>query len=126
MGVIDRMGQTYGFRRFAQGRYVDGEWVDGDEVVPTDENGAETSFTMVASIQPMTAQETMAMPEGQRTSEWINIYTATKLERTQESEKTKGDVVIYNEREYEVMKVFDFMTSRIPHYKAQAVLLPSS
>jgi len=125
MGIIERMGSKYNFRRFAAGRYVGGHWVEGDEIVPTDETGAEVSFSMWASIQPMTPQETMSLPEGQRTSEWIKIYTVTKLDRTMEKDKTKGDIVSYNDREYEVMKVENRTATRIPHYKAQAVLIES-
>jgi hypothetical protein len=123
MGIIDRMGGTFTFRRFAAGQYVNGKWIDGVEVIPTDEDGNEISWSMAASIQRMTAQETQAMPEGQRSSEWIKIYTTTKLERTQEADKTKGDVVSYNDREYEVIKIEDWMDTRIPHYKALAVLI---
>lgn len=126
MGIIERMGRTYTFRRFAAGRYVNGNWIEGDEVVPHDADGNEISFSMTASIQRLSPQETMAIPEGQRTSEWIRIYTATKLERTVESEKTKGDIIIYNEREYEVMKIENWTETRIHHYKAMAVLLEQS
>lgn len=123
MGIIERMGHEYKFRRFAQGHYVNGKWIAPDEVVPTDELGNEIFYTMIASIQRMSAQETQALPEGQRSSEWIKIYTTTKLERTIESEKLKGDVVIWNDREYEVMKVENWGETRMPHYKVLAVLL---
>jgi hypothetical protein len=126
MGIIERMGRPYMFRRFGPGRYVSGQWVDGDEVIPTDEDGNETSFSMTASVQRLTPQETAAMPEGQRSSEWIKVYTGTQLLRADESERTKGDVVLFHGREYEVKKIEDWTDTELPHYKALAVLLEKS
>lgn len=123
MGIIERMGREYTFRRFSQGRYVNGKWVEGDEVVDHDEDGNEIPFSMVASIQRMTSQETQSLPEGQRDSEWIRIYTSTRLYRAIEADHIKGDVVIFNDREYEVMKLDNWGDTRMPHFKAMAVLL---
>ena len=113
MGAIDRLGSTYEYKRLAAGSYVNGNWVEG----------AEISGTIVASIQPLTPQETQTLPEGERSSEFIRIYTATKLNKTNEVALTKGDKITYNGRDYEVKKVEDWTAYRIPHYKAIAVLL---
>jgi hypothetical protein len=123
MGPISRLGQTYTFRRFAPGTYVKGVWVSGAEVVPTDNEGNAIAFSMVASIQRLTPNEMLALPEGQRTSEWIKIYTTTKLEKTIEENKTKGDIVSYDGDEFEVIKIEDWTRSPIPHYKVHAVRL---
>jgi hypothetical protein len=117
MGIIERMGRTYTFSRTGAGAYVDGNWVAG---------AGSGTFDMAASIQRLTPQETAALPEGQRTSEWIRIYTPTQLQRTNESLKLKGDLVNYNGRQYEVMKIENWTETRIQHYKALAVLLEQS
>lgn len=126
MGALSRLGSTYTFRRFAPGRYVNGEWVNGVEVIPQDDQGNEVAFSMVASIQRLTAQEMLALPEGERSSERITIYTETKLEKGDEATKTKGDIVLYNGREYEVRKVENWMETPQPHYTAVAVLLENT
>lgn len=123
MGIIERMGRQYTFKRFAQGYYVNGKWTEGAEVLDEDSDGNQVPFSMVASIQRMTPQETQSLPEGQRDSEWIRIYTSTRLFRTVEADHTKGDVVVFNGREYEIMKLENWGDTRMPHYKAMAVLL---
>lgn len=121
MGAISKLGTSYTFRRFSPGYYEKGNWVPGVEIVPHDANGNSVYFSMIASIQRLSAQETVALPDGQRTREWIRIYTETRLERTIEEEKTKGDVVQYGGAEYEVVKVEDWTMSPISHYKILAV-----
>jgi hypothetical protein len=113
MGAIDRLGSTYEYKRLAAGTYVDGKWIEGAEIIGT----------IVASIQPLTPQETQTLPEGERSSEFIRIYTATKINKVNEAAMTKGDKITYNGRDYEVKKVEDWTAYRIPHYKAIAVLL---
>lgn len=123
MDAINRLGQKYTFRRFAPGQYVSGKWRDGEEIIPHDDQGNEIFFSMTAVIQRMSPQETLTLPEGDRTREWIKIYTSTKLERSNEAEKTKGDIVNYKNREYEVRKVEDWEEFRLPHYRVIAILL---
>jgi hypothetical protein len=48
--------------------------------------GAETTFPIVAGIEPVTGRELRDTPEGQRGDEVIMIFTTTRLRTRQEGE----------------------------------------
>jgi len=73
-------------------------------------------FDVMASVQPSTGEELLNPPEGQRTTEILNIFTKTELFTVEKSQFKKADVVVYNGRKFEVMKV-ERWPSLIPHYK---------
>jgi len=114
MGLISHFGSTCSVKRFAPGEYIDGHYIAG----------AESTFEIVASIQPLGAYEMLQLPEGQRTKEAVKIYTTSPLRQTIESQQVKGDRVAYKSRLYEVQKVSTWETfTDIPHFKAVAVMV---
>lgn len=112
MGLIDNFGKQYTFRRFGAGTRVKGVWTNGDLAAPV---------TFTASIQPLTYADTMKLPEGERTKDYVRIYTTTQLRQTSEQDKTKGDIVDFKGRRYEVQKVAGWPdvppTSDLTHFK---------
>jgi hypothetical protein len=67
---------TYTVTRTAAGASTNGRYTPG----------AETTFPIVAGIEPVTGRELRDMPEGQRGDEVIMIFTTTRLRTRQEGE----------------------------------------
>ncbi len=66
-------------------------------------------FTIMASIQPMSAREQQLLPEGQRVENTKKIYTLTELRTARQADGTEPDHVIYNGHTYEVRSVEDWV-----------------
>lgn len=88
------------------GEYIKGRFT-GNRVI---------TFDIMASVQPSTGEELQNPPEGQKTSEIINVFTDKELFTVEKSQFKKADVVVYNGRKFEVTKV-ERWASLIPHYK---------
>jgi hypothetical protein len=120
MGLIDKFGANYTVTRFLPGTYTKGKWVGG---------GTSSTFTVVASVQPLKAFEAMAQPEGFRSREMIRIYTKTALQATREDQAVRGDQIVYKGRTYEIMRVEQWDWSyenAMPHFKVIGALIESS
>lgn len=76
----------------------------------------ECEISIMASVQPATGEELLNPPEGQRTREIVNVFTKKELFTAEKSQFKKPDLVVYNGRKFEVMKV-ERWASLIPHYK---------
>jgi len=79
--------------------------------------GAETPFTFIASVQPLRGSELLTLPEGQRERETYKLYTSTKLNGANESNKTKPDKIQLFDKTFEVLIVEIWQNKVIPHYK---------
>lgn len=120
MGLIDKFGENYTVTRFAAGTRVKGRWIDG---------AVASTFSIVASIQPLKAFEAIAQPEGFRSREMIRIYTKTALQPTLEDQQVRGDQIVYLSRTYEIMKIEQWewgFKGDMPHYKVIGALIESS
>lgn len=76
LGVIQRFrtpglatSGTYTVNRTLPGDYPSGEYVPG----------TASTFTIVASVQPLTGRETVVLPEGVRTEDVRQLWTSTEL-----------------------------------------------
>lgn len=120
MGLIDRFGENYSVTRFQPGTWDKGRWVAG---------GTSSTFTIVASIQPLKAFEAISQPEGFRSREMIRIYTRTALQPTLEDQRVEGDEIVYKGRTFEIFRIETWDWSfpgEMPHYKIIGVLKESS
>ena len=87
-------------------------------------NSDPLKFQIMASVQPMSGEDLLILPEGERTSTYLKIYTETPLQtasadgspKGSDSNLTKADVVVYNGKKYEVHGVEIYDRIR-PHYK---------
>ena len=77
-----------------------------------------------ASIQPLSGRELMILPEGERTRERIKIYSETVLQVADQVRGTKGDLVQYNNRNWEVQAMQRWDLNDFPFYKYLAQLTP--
>ena len=68
--------KTYTVTRVAAGDYVDGKWVEG----------ATSTFTIQASLQPAKPKEMEMLPEGRRNQETYKLYSDTQLRTVEEDE----------------------------------------
>jgi len=91
--IIERESFTFE-RQTNLGEFDD----DGFPASPQIENGSGKG-----SIQPLSGNEILQVPEGDRTRQLFNIYTATELKHE--------DVVIFKGARYEVQPFEDWTTS---------------
>lgn len=94
-----------------------GSWVAGDFI----EN--KTEIPLNGTIIPMSAKELQMLPEGERNSEWINIYTTEELYTTRLENEAAGtgalsDEVIWNGQAYRIKSVKNY--SAFGYYKSEA------
>ena len=116
-------GDTYTVTRKAAGSYVDGEWV----------SGADSTFEIFASVQPMSGDEMQRESEGLRATHGVKIYARLDvILRTVEDAGAgatpglEADVITYEGRDYQIQRILPW-TSRalLPHRKYIA-LAPST
>lgn len=95
------------------GQYVKGVWQANSPV----------SLIISASIQPVAkSTDTLMMLEGDRSKEAIKIYTTSKLlARVEGSSPVEGDLISWDGKVYEVMKVVEYKMGILNHTKAIAV-----
>lgn len=72
-----------------------------------------TEFNIKGNIQPISGLEILQVPEGDRTREIFNLWTATPL--------TTDDIIVRNTTEYEVQVVQDWLQQNLQHFRARIV-----
>lgn len=97
-------------RRRAAGVFTSGRWIDG----------AETESTIVASVQPLTSDELLQLPEGDRSKGARRVYTESELQAGDESAGLVADRIVWGGEEWEVHKV-DGHGLGLAHYAATVV-----
>ncbi len=99
-GVLRHLNSaTYTVTRFSPGSYgADAE--DGRYRF-----GATHTFRVRASIQPLTGEELLRLPEGERTRERIVVFTARRLKTATQAEAASADRVEYQGNQFEVESV---------------------
>jgi len=93
--------------RTATGAYVNGLYVDG----------ATSTITIQASVQPATGEDMITLPEGRRMSDYVKIYTATNLQVLGEGVGLQPDVLTWRGHSYECISVDVRQMTVVPHYK---------
>ncbi|MBN8472333.1 hypothetical protein JYJ95_38010 [Corallococcus exiguus] len=66
---------------------------------------AGESFSILASVQPLSGRERQLLPEGQRSEERLLVVTATELRVADVSARREGDVLVYRGEDFEVEAV---------------------
>lgn len=98
--------------RRAAGGHVDGVWTPG----------AESTFTVRGSLQPLTGRELLVVPEGERGRARWALYTTTELQTADEAAATDADRVAWRGRSLVVVKVEDWShMGRLAHYRCELV-----
>lgn len=90
--------------------YVSGERTDG----------ASTTLTILASVQPLHGAELLNFEEGQRSKASIKVYTDTELRTLNEAAGTKADLVTWQGAQYEVQRCDPWQVGLLNHWRAYA------
>ena len=78
-------------------------------------------FNVLASVQPLKANEMMLLPEGSRTARAVKIYTDKELYADDQRTNTMADRFIWRGRKFEIVASDIFQSDVINHYRAYAV-----
>ncbi len=97
--------------RTVAGAYVDGNYVEG----------ASSSFTVTASVQPMSQREQLILPEGVRERKSIILFTTVELKVVDEETGTSADVVNYLGEKYEVFQTPNYRMGVLDHFRIVAL-----
>lgn len=92
------------------GTRVNGKWAS-----------VETPATFIGSIQPASGKDVALLPEGRRDKGSVKIYSNEPLKVSLEGSNTSGDIVLWQERRWEIITAIPNQNSLIPHYKYLAV-----
>lgn len=86
-------------------------------------DGAETKFTIKASVQGADNEVLQTLPEGDRTKEVYVLYTTSEL-KTVVTGLSNPDIVVIDNKEYQVIKVTakrNLSTYSTAHYKVVVI-----
>lgn len=90
-------------KRRAAGSYVAGVWTPG----------ALTTTAIQASVQPASAEDMQRLPEGQRQTGAVRIYTNDALRTATGTQE--ADIVVTEQGDYEVSVAEAWSNGLIPH-----------
>lgn len=107
--------KTQTIKRTVPGSYVNGVYVEG----------AETTFTIQASVQPMSGEDIVSVPEGRRASDMVKLYTSTDLNSQGDAGSGQSpDRLVWLGKDYEIYSKEVRQMDVIPHYKIYAIKEP--
>lgn len=117
MNIVERMVKRFGSRykvtrQKNEGSYINGRWQPTSKL---------ETFEIVASIQPIDGNQLQLLPEGERTSEMRNLYTATKLNTANEDKTINADIILIGSDYWEVQKVETWSPNLLNHFKCLIV-----
>lgn len=93
--LISNFAETVTRTTTAPGSFVNGIYVPG----------ATTDTDIIASVQPMNAEEMKNYPELQRSSEVFKLYTSEVLQVANEATGAVADVITMRGKQYQVQRV---------------------
>lgn len=102
------MGRLLGKETVTVRRQTAVTYVEGEPVY-----GAETEFSAVVSIQPISGKERDDLPEGYRTRNNAKLYTRDDLHVLDVATGIPGDIVEYEGSDWEVLSDKNFMAHKV-------------
>ena len=76
------------------------------------------------NVQPLSSDELMALPEGERTVKRVKSFGADKLISADEYSGTPGNSLYYNGHWYECKSSVMWDHTMLSHYRSEFVILP--
>lgn len=113
------MSATDAIGSLATGSYTVTRHAAGTRVQGRSVPGAVSTFSIIASVQPVTGRQLQDLPEGQRGTETIAIYTRTELKTR--SADSEPDLVDNEGVPFEVVRVERWRAFSDVHYRAYAM-----
>ena len=83
-----------------------------------------TLFTVIASVQNLSAKELLLKPEGDRQKEWLKLYSTYRFKVQKDGALFVSDIVTIDGRVYQVMSCADWSVHSamdINYYRADIV-----
>lgn len=93
------------------GTYSDGVWSEGSDY----------TFTISASVQPLSPREMEMLPEARRTKEAYKVFSSIKLIPAEETSQTNADLLSIGGETFEVVSCGSYQSNVLSHYKAMVV-----
>jgi hypothetical protein len=109
IGIFRR---PYTIRRRGEQRIIDGYAV-------RDSSG----FTAMLNVQPLSANELLALPEGERTVKRVKTFGEDELISADEHGGRPGDLLCYGGQWYECKTCVHWLHTPLAHYEAEFVIL---
>ncbi len=104
--------RPYPIRRYGKQTIVNGYAVNNSN-----------DFITRLNVQPLSKNDLMALPEGERTVKRVKSFGSTALISADEHTGTLGDLLFYNEQWYECVTCVHWQHTALSHYEAEFVLL---
>lgn len=98
-------------------RRADGNYNQDDNAGFFEVEGEETTFTIEASVQPLSGSDIRLLPENRREEELTKIYTDSELRASEKGSAGNCDIVVIKGRDYEVVTEFPWENNVINHFK---------
>ncbi len=96
-----------------------GGWING-AAIPN----PPQALVVSATVQPLSGHDLLILPEGERTTERIWLYTDTELQTASGAQGTTPDVVTWRGIQYQVQRVDRWQETALAHFRAMAVRIP--
>lgn len=96
-------GEQVSIERRAPGSFVDGVW----------QEGAETSISAFASVQPAKGSQIEFLPENQRTGKIYVAYVDTEIFTSRASTAQNSDIIVWRGTRYKVLSVGDWLPTQV-------------
>lgn len=109
IGIFRR---PYTIRRHSEQKIVNGYPVSGD-----------TDFTAKLNVQPLSADEMLALPEGDRSIARVKSFGADALTPADENSGTLGDLLFFSGKWYECKSCVSWLHTPLKHYEAEFAML---
>lgn len=104
--------KTYTVKRMTGGNFINGRYVDNHE---------PEMLSISASVQSASSYNLgiiqAHLPEGKSISDSRILYTSTELKTVNVAENINADIVIINDKEFEVIKCWPNQNGVINHYR---------
>jgi len=99
--------ESFSLKRFAIGGYIQGHYVKGGDTIYPD---------VMGNIMPMTGNELLQLPEGDRERDVQKVFTTTLIQN--------DDIITRSTNvKYKVTKTLDRSANDPPHYQAVLIAL---
>ena len=82
-----------------------------------------SDFTIMLNVQPLSANELLALPEGERTVKRVKTYGADELISADEHGGRPGDMLYYDGQWYECKTCVHWLHTPLAHYEAEFVIV---
>ena len=84
-----------------------------------------TDITVKLDVQPLSPDELIALPEGERTVKRIKSFGSEKLASADDYDEIPGDCLYYNGFWYECKSSVQWEHTFLRHYRSEFVVLPN-